>query len=141
MRRWVAAALALGALGGCNFFGDSADPPTGFAGWFHKDVPGRATNLGFGTYNLASVRDLGCDQVPAGGDTTWAQDGDALVLPQWGNPPPRFTQSTDGGLLGSPGIYGPSEEWFAGATCLICPPGDAGVAVACAAPAVLDGGS
>ena len=139
MKRKIAAAVALGALGGCNFFGGNTNPPDGFTGWFHLERPGRATNLGFAGYNLAEIRDLGCDQ-NQNGETDWAQDGDAIVLPQWGTPPPRFT-STDGGLLASPGIYGPSEQWLSGANCLICPKGDAGVAVACDAPAVLDAGT
>ena len=33
------------------------------------------------------------------------------------------------------------ERWLSGATCLVCPQGDAGVAVACSQPAVLDGGT
>jgi len=141
MRRWIPAAVTLGALGGCNFFGGTTSAPTEFGGWFHLDRPGRATNLGFSDFNVALIRDLGCDQ-PLNGETEWAQDGDALVLPQWGTPPPRFTQSTDGGLVAVPGVYSSSaEQWLAGATCLICPPGDAGVAVACDAPAVLDGGT
>ena len=139
MRRGIAAALILGALGGCNFFGGTTNPPDGFTGWFHTDRPGRATNLGFASENLAEIRDLGCDG-PQNGETNWAQDGDALILPQYGTPPPRFTQS-DGGLQASPGIWSASEQWFSGATCLICPAGDAGVAVACGSPAVLDGGT
>jgi hypothetical protein len=71
-------------------------------------------------------------------------DGDALVLTQWSYPAPRFTQdpSTQGALLANPGIYGTArEQWLSGATCLVCPQGDAGVAVACSQPAVLDGGT
>jgi len=125
----------------CNFFGTSGDPPDGFQGWFHLERPGRATSLAFGSQNLAEIRDLGCDQ-PLNGETVWSQDGDALVLAQWSNSP-RFTQdpSDSGTLDANPGMYGTAGElWLPGATCLICPPGDAGVAVACSVPAVLDGG-
>ena len=49
---------------------------------------------------------------------------------------------TEGGLLANPGMYGSAQEqWLPGATCLVCPAGDAGVAVACTDPAVRDGGS
>jgi hypothetical protein len=145
MRRlhFLTAAVALAALPGCNVFGGSADPPTGFEGWYHLDRPGRATSLSFSTYNLAEVRDLGCDQV-RNGETPWASDGSTVSLPQWSTPAPSFTQSStpDGGLLANPGMYGTAQEqWLPGATCLICPQGDAGVAVACSQPAVLDGGT
>jgi len=143
MRRWLAAAAALGLLGACNIFGGNTDPPAAFVGWFHVDRPGRATNIAFVGYNDSEVWDLGCDGVLSGG-TPWTQDGDALVLTQWSNPPPRFTQdpSTPGALVASPGMYqGGAEQWLPGATCLVCPPGDAGVAVACSQPAVLDGGT
>jgi hypothetical protein len=71
-------------------------------------------------------------------------DTGAVVLPQWG-PQARFTLAGDAGtgaaLIASPGMYsaGP-EQWMAGAACLICPVGDAGVTVACDSPAVRDGG-
>jgi hypothetical protein len=143
MRRWIAAALTLAALGGCNFFGGTSSPPASVSGWYHLDRPGRATSLSFGDFNLAEVRDLGCDKV-LNGETQWTTDGNAYFLPQWTTPTPRFTAATspDGGLVASPGMYSTAEEdWFPGATCLICPQGDAGVAVACDAPAVLDGGT
>ena len=140
MRPRILAGVALGLLGGCNLFGEDSSPPTSFSGWFHVDRPGRATSLAFGDSFLAEVRDLGCDQV-LNGQTQWAEDGDAIVLPQWTTPVPRFVQA-DAGLLASPGMYGTAEEaWLPGATCLLCPAGDAGVAVACDAPAVLDGGT
>jgi hypothetical protein len=143
MRRWLAAVVMPGLLGGCNLFGGNSSPPSGVSGWYHLERPGRATSLSFGDQNLAEVRDLGCDKV-LNGETQWASDGDAVVLPQWTTPPPRFTQalSADGGLVANPGMYGTAQEaWLPGATCLVCPQGDAGVAVACDAPAVLDGGS
>ena len=146
MRRLLFLASALGAvaaLAGCNVFGGSADSPSGFEGWYHVDRPGRATSLAFGTYNLAEIRDLGCDQVLSG-ETPWASNGDAIVLTQWSTPAPSFTQSStpDGGLVASPGMYdaGP-EQWLPGATCLVCPKGDAGVAVSCSEPVVIDGGT
>ena len=141
MRRSLMAAAALGLLGGCNFFGGTTYPSAGFEGWFHLDRPGRATSLAFASDNLAAVRDLGCDGV-LNGETPWTADGDAVVLAQWSGSP-RFTQdpSTQGALLANPGVYGPTQErWLPGATCLACS-GDAGVAVACGDPAVLDGGS
>jgi len=136
------ALVALANLPGCNVFGGSSDPPSGFEGWYHLDRPGRATSVTFSSYNLAEVRDLGCDRV-LNGETAWSMDGDAVLLPQWTTPTPRFTQegSPDGGLVANPGMYGSgSEQWLPGATCLICPQGDAGTAVACGAPSVLDGG-
>jgi hypothetical protein len=142
MKRWLAAAAVLGLVGGCNFFGGTTSPPTAFAGWFHVDRPGRATSLSFSDFNLAQIQDLGCDKVD-NGQTDWAADGDALVLVQWPGAP-RFTQdsSSPGALVANPGVFGtPPEQWLPGATCLVCPPGDAGVAVACSAPAVLDGGT
>jgi hypothetical protein len=141
MKRWPLAA-ALGLLGGCNFFGGSVDPPSGFQGWFHLDRPGRATSIAFASFNSVVVRDLGCDQVLSG-ETPWAADGDAVVLTQWGNFP-RFVQdpSTSGALIANPGMYGTAQEqWLSGATCLVCPAGDAGVAVACDDPVVRDGGT
>jgi len=142
MRRWLAAAAVLGLLAGCNLFGGSG-PSDGFAGWFHVDRPGRATSVAFATDYYAEVRDLGCDGV-LNGDTPWTQDGDAIVLAQWAPPPPRFTvdPSTQGALVASPGMYDAgSEQWLPGATCLVCPAGDAGVAVACSEPAVQDAGT
>jgi hypothetical protein len=69
------------------------------------------------------------------------------VLTTWGNPIPRFTQdsTTQGALVANPGLYGAAaEHWLPGATCLVCPPGDAGVdagvVVACDSPA-RDGGT
>ena len=143
MRRWIVGALTLAALGGCNLFGSTNSPPDTFSGWFHVDRPGRATSVTFEDSNLAQVADLGCDKILSG-ETQWTQDGDAILLPQWTTPTPRFIQdpSTDGGLLASPGMYGAAQEqWLPGATCLICPQGDAGVAVACSTPTVLDGGT
>lgn len=142
MRRWpAAAAVTLGILGGCNFFGGTTSPPAAFSGWFHVDRPGRATSVAFVDFNVVEVRDLGCDQ-NLSGETQWAADGDAILLTNWGSPSPRFTTSTDGGLVANPGMFGPAQEdWLPGATCLVCPPGDAGVAVACSAPVVLDGGT
>jgi hypothetical protein len=143
MRRGLVAAVTLGILGACNLFGGTTSPPTSFSGWFHVDRPGRATSLSFGDFNLAEVRDLGCDKV-LNGETQWTTDGDVIVLPQWTTPAPRFSQasSADGGLVANPGMYGTGPEaWLPGATCLVCPQGDAGVAVACDAPAVLDGGT
>jgi len=89
------------------------------------------------------VRDLGCDGV-VNGETPWTLYGEALVLAQWSTPAPRFVQdpSTSGALFASPGMYGTApEQWLAGAACLVCPPGDAGVAIACDDPAVRDGGT
>jgi hypothetical protein len=143
MRRLLFLGAAVVPLAGCNFFGGTIEAPSGFEGWFHVDRPGRATSLAFSTQNLAEVRDLGCDQV-LNGETPWTQDGDAILLPQWTTPIPRFTQdpSDAGALLASPGMYGSaSESWLPGATCLVCPTGDAGVAVSCSQPAVLDGGT
>jgi hypothetical protein len=141
MRRWLVAAAVLGLLGGCNIFGGNSGPPDTFGGWFHVDRPGRATSLAFGDFNLAEVRDLGCDGV-LDGETPWTADGDAVVLAQWSGSP-RFIAdtTTQGALVASPGMYGSaSERWLPGGTCLVCPAGDAGVAVACSDPAVLDGG-
>jgi len=139
MRLRITVAVALGLLAGCNIFGDDSSAPTQFSGWFHVDRPGRATSVAFGDSNLADVRDLGCDQV-LNGETQWTEDGDAILLPQWTTPVPRFIQ-VDGGLVASPGMYATEEQWLPGANCLLCPPGDAGVAVACEVPAVLDGGT
>ena len=142
MRHWLAAAAVLGLLGGCNLFGGSTTPPDSFGGWFHVDRPGRATSLAFGSFNLAEVRDLGCEGV-LNGETQWTADGDAIVLAQWSGSP-RFTEdvSTPGALVANPGMYGAAaEQWLPGATCLVCPVGDAGVAVACSDPGVQDGGS
>lgn len=142
MSRWIAALVALAVLGGCNLFGGNASTPTGFEGWFHVDRPGRATSIAFVADGLTEVRDLGCDRV-LNGETPWTADGDALLLAQWSGSP-RFTQdpSTQGALLANPGMYGPAQEqWLPGGTCLVCPPGDAGVAVACGDPAVRDGGT
>jgi hypothetical protein len=141
MKRWLFAA-ALGLLGACNFFGGSTDPPAGFEGWFHLDRPGRATSIVFGSGNLVVVRDLGCDQVLSG-ETPWTADGDAVVLTQWGAYP-RFVQdpASSGALIAYPGMYGTAQEqWLPGATCLVCPAGDAGVAVACDDPVIRDGGT
>jgi hypothetical protein len=143
MRRWLSAAAALGLLGGCDLFGGTTEAPSAFLGWFHVDRSGRATSLAFGDSNLAVVRDLGCDGV-LNGETPWTADGDALVLPQWSSPSPRFVQdpSASGALVANPGMYGSAQEqWLPGATCLVCPAGDAGVAVACDDPVVRDGGS
>jgi hypothetical protein len=143
MRLGFVAAAALALLGGCNLFGGTTDPPTGFQGWFHLDRPGRATSLLFDSSNLAVVRDLGCDGV-RNGETPWTVDGDALVLPEWTTPAPRFVQdpSTSGALIANPGMYGTTQEqWLPGATCVVCPAGDAGVAVACGDPVVRDGGT
>lgn len=88
------------------------------------------------------MRDLGCDGVQTG-ETPWTADGDAIVLAQWSGSP-RFTQdtSTQGALVANPGMYGAAaEQWLPGATCLVCPAGDAGVAVACSDPVVQDGGT
>ena len=140
MRRWLVSAAALGVLGGCNLWGTTT--PSGFTGLFHVDRPGRATSVSFDNDNLAVVRDLGCDQV-LNGATPWTTDGDAIVLAQWSGSP-RFTMdpATPGGLVANPGMYGTAEEhWLPGATCLVCPTGDAGVAVSCSQPAVLDGGT
>jgi hypothetical protein len=140
MRRWLGAAVAL-LLGGCNLFGGTSNAPDSFAGWFHVDRPGRATSVAFASDNIAEVRDFGCDQV-LNGETLWTADGDAIVLAQWSGSP-RFTQdpSTQGALVANPGMYGTAQEqWLPGATCLVCPVGDAGVAVACSDPAVRDGG-
>ena len=142
MRRRIALAAALGSLAACNLFGSGNDAPTGLEGWFHVDRPGRATSLAFLSGNLAAIHDLGCDQV-LNGETPWTLDGDAIVLAQWSGSP-RFTTdpSTQGALLANPGMYGSAQEqWLPGATCLVCPAGDAGVAVACSDPAVRDGGS
>ncbi|HZJ56343.1 MAG TPA: hypothetical protein VFD38_19530 [Myxococcaceae bacterium] len=142
MRRRLVTAAVVVFLGGCNFFGGNIDAPTGFQGWFHVERPGRATSLAFESSNIAEVRDLGCDGV-LNGETPWTADGDALVLAQWSGSP-RFTQdpSTQGALVANPGMYGPSQErWLPGATCLVCPAGDAGVAVACDDPVVRDGGT
>jgi hypothetical protein len=142
MRLRILVAAAVLPIAACNVFGTSVEAPEGFQGWFHVERPGRATSLGFGTQNVAVIHDLGCDQV-LNGETQWTQDGDALVLPQWSGSP-RFTQdpSDSGTLVAAPGMYGAASElWLPGATCLVCPPGDAGVAVACSEPEVLDGGS
>ncbi|HEY1906339.1 MAG TPA: hypothetical protein VGG91_09865 [Myxococcaceae bacterium] len=142
MRRLLLLAAAMAPLAGCNFFGGTTEAPSGFEGWFHVDRPGRATSVAFSTQNLAEVRDLGCDQV-LDGETPWTQDGDAIVLAQWSGSP-RFTQdpSDAGALVATPGMYTTAQEhWLQGATCLVCPAGDAGVAVSCDQPAVLDGGT
>jgi len=143
MRRALLLAGVLGVLGACNLFGETSTPPAGFEGWFHVDRPGRATSLLFsGPNNVTEVHDLGCDRL-LNGETPWVVDGAAVMLPQWSGSP-RFTvdSSQQGVLLANPGMYGPAQEqWLTGATCLICPAGDAGVAVACSEPAVRDGGS
>jgi hypothetical protein len=142
MRRSLVALAVLGAVGGCNVFGGDTNPPDAFSGWYHVDRSGRATSLSFGSYNLAEIRDLGCDGV-LNGETPWTMDGDALVLAQWSGAP-RFTEdtSTQGALVANPGMYGSAaEHWLPGATCLVCPAGDAGVAVACSDPVVQDGGT
>jgi len=143
MRRALAAALMLAVLGGCNLFGGTSSPPANFSGWYHLDRSGRVTSLAFGDYNLAEVRDLGCDQV-FNAEAQWSTDGDAILLPTWAYPVPRFSQASgaDAGLVANPGMYSAAEEdWLPGARCLICPQGDAGVVVACDTPAVLDGGT
>ena len=89
------------------------------------------------------MRDLGCDGVLIG-ETPWTRTAtDTLVLAQWSGSP-RFTQdpSMQGALVANPGMYSSApEQWLPGATCLVCPVGDAGVAVACSDPVVLDGGT
>ena len=143
MRLSLLTAAALVFLGGCNFFGGNIDPPAGFQGWFHVDRPGRATNIAFSSGNFADVWDFGCDGVLTGA-TPWTAEGDMVVLTQWANPPPRFVldPTTSGALIASPGMYSAAQEqWLPGPTCLVCPPGDAGVAVACNNPARLDGGT
>jgi hypothetical protein len=141
MRLRLALAAALVPIAACNLFGTTGDAPASFQGWFHVERPGRATSITFGGQNLAQIEDLGCDQVLSG-QTQWTQDGDALVLAQWSGSP-RFIQdpSDAGALVASPGMYGTAaEQWLPGATCLVCPHGDAGVAVACSTPTVIDGG-
>ena len=128
--------LALGVLAACHLWGTSV--PSGFEGWFHLDHAGRTANLAF--VDVLELHDLGCDQSFTVYQE-WVSDGDALVATQ-ADGAPRFTADPDqpGGLLAQPGMFGPDpEHWLPGASCLVCPPGDAGV-VACETPQVLDGG-
>lgn len=128
------------ALGGCNLFGPSR--PSGFDGWYHLDRPGRATSLAFTDPSILELSDLGCDG-PLSSYPEWVPDGpDTIVVTSWSGTP-RFTRdpTQSGALLAQPGMYGSAQErWLPGATCLVCPVGDAGVAVACETPAVRDGG-
>jgi len=67
----------------------------------------------------------------------------SIRLPQWSGAP-VFTKDPNlaGALIATPGLYSSTpEQWLPGGTCLECPAGDAGVAVACTSPAVLDGGT
>jgi hypothetical protein len=143
MRRTLLTLGAVAVLAGCNLW--SPPPvPSGFEGWFHLDRPERPTTIAFTEPDLTVVHDLGCDRT-LDGTTPWVEDSTgAVVLSQWGAGV-RFTLAGDAGtgaaLIASPGMYsaGP-EQWMAGAACLVCPVGDAGVTVACDTPALRDGG-
>jgi hypothetical protein len=145
MRRQLVLAVALGWLAACNLFGATTEAPDGFGGWFHVDRPGLASSIAFAGDNLAEILVYGCSPGQnVNVQTPWTVDGDALVVTQWSTPAPRFTQSSaaDGGLVAAPGMFGSSSEaWLPGASCLICPAGDAGVVVTCPAPGILDGGT
>jgi hypothetical protein len=142
MRRLLTVLWGTCLLGACNIW-SSTDVPEGFGGWFHVDRSGRATSLTFATPDTTHIHDLACDRSLLG-STTWVADGtDTLVLTQWTGAP-RFTKdpTVAGALVATPGMYSSApEQWLPGATCLACPVGDAGVAVACDGPAVLDGGT
>jgi hypothetical protein len=140
MRRLVTVSAVACVLASCSFF-NGPDVPDAFAGWFHVDRPGRASNLQFVTPSTTQLHDLGCDRSLIG-TTSWVADGTTIVLPEWTGTP-RFTRDPDAGTLtATPGLYSSApEQWLPGATCLVCTAGDAGVAVACNGPAVIDGGS
>src|SRR5262249_28100301 len=140
MKRQVAAVALVFLLGACNFFG--TDMPTPFAGWFHTDRAGRASNVQFFAGGITQIRDYRCSgTLNAATSWTLASDG-GLVVNQWGGQP-RFVPdpAVDGGLLATPGLYlATTESWLPGATCLVCADADAGVVVACDAPGVQDAG-
>ncbi len=123
---------------GCKIWGDSV--PTQFGGWFHLQHGERTVNLRFGSPDVLELRDLGCDQSYSV-TQTWTEDGDAMVANQSPGAP-HFTPdpNTPEALLATPGMLGTAPEtWLPGASCPVCPPGDAGPS-ACEAPQVLDGG-
>lgn len=130
--------LALGMLASCRLWGSSV--PSGFDGWFHLEHAGRIENLRFTDPNVLELLDLGCDQSFTVYQE-WVSDGDALVATQSPGAP-RFISDPDlpGALQATPGMFGTDpERWLPGASCPVCPPGDAGV-VACETPQVVDGG-
>ncbi|HSP17963.1 MAG TPA: hypothetical protein VLQ79_00500 [Myxococcaceae bacterium] len=129
-------------LASCGIF-NPPPVPEGFTGWFHVDRPGRASNVQFVAPSATQLSDLGCDR-PLIGETPWVSDSTpSIQLPQWsGAPVFKKDPTVAGALVATPGLYSSApEQWLPGATCLVCPAGDAGVAVACSAPAVLDGGT
>ena len=131
--------LALGGLAACHLCGSTV--PEQFGGWYHLDYAGRVENLRFGNPNVLELRDLGCDQSFTVYQE-WVSDGDALVATQSPGAP-RFIPDPDqpGALQATPGMFGTDpERWLPGASCPVCPPGDAGV-LACETPQVADGGA
>ncbi len=142
MRRLFTVSAVACLLASCGVF-NGPGVPDGFTGWFHVDRPGRASNLQFVSPSATQLDDLGCDRSLIG-STSWVADGTtALVLPEWPGMP-RFTKDPGdaGTLIATPGMYSSApEQWLPGATCLVCTAGDAGVAVACNGPAVIDGGT
>jgi hypothetical protein len=139
MRRLLLALTVL-VLGACNLFGPKL--PDGFDGWHHLDHPGRTTSIAFGEPNILEIHDLGCDQSFVF-EQEWVSGDDRTVVATQATGMPRFSPdpSVSGALLANPGMYSSSQEqWLPGASCLVCPAGDAGIAVACDAPVVRDGG-
>jgi len=130
--------LVVGVLAGCHLFGSTVPDP--FGGWYHLDYAGRVENLRFLDPNVLELRDLGCDQSFTVYQE-WVSDGDALVATQSPGAP-RFVPDPDvtDALQATPGMFGPDpERWLPGASCPVCPPGDAGV-VACDTPQAVDAG-
>ena len=136
--RVLAVLPALAALAGCHLWDSSA--PSDFGGWFHHQSAGRTVNLRFASGSVLEIHDLGCDQSFVVLQQ-WETDGDALVATQSPGAPHFTPDPGSDGLTASPGMFGPeTEQWPSGASCPVCPPGDAGV-VSCDAPEVLDGGA
>jgi len=133
--------LSAGGLGACNVWGSGL--PQGFDGWHHVDRPGRATSIAFLQPDVLDVHDLGCDASGVSRQRWVSEDGVGVVAIDSGGRP-RFTvdPAGAGALVATPGMFSQqSEQWLPGATCLACPPGDAGVVVACDSPVLLDGGT
>jgi len=138
MRGGLVPAVLVGALGlvvGCNLFGPTR--PEGFDGWFHRDLTDRAINIRFADGQVFEVRDFGCADWSAT-DQEWAPGlGDTLVAFQWTGSPTFSRDTARGGLQAMPPLFpaqDASEHWTSGALCMECPPGDAGVSVACDSP-------
>lgn len=125
----------LGVVVGCNLFGETR--PEGFDGWFHLDRADRVTNIRFADPQIFQIRDFGCGDQSAA-DQQWAiGNSDTLVAVQWPGSPTFSRDGDQGGLLAVPALFNTdagSEHWVSGARCMQCPPGDAGVSVACDFP-------